>query len=94
MFHAVDGQTRAISAQTSTKMPTSMPLPSPSLTLITVGRHDELTPACAQTLRDGVAGAELRLFEHSSHVAHLEETDGYLEVVGDFLRRVDARHES
>jgi proline-specific peptidase len=59
-------------------------------TLITVGRHDEITPACAETLRRGIAQAELRLFPDSSHTAHLEETDAYLRVVREFLARVEA----
>ena len=60
-------------------------------TLITVGRYDEVTPACAETLHRGIAGSELRLFLESSHTAHLEETGRYLEVVQDFLARVEAR---
>ena len=40
-------------------------------TLISVGRYDEITPACAETLRRGIAQAELRLFPDSSHTAHL-----------------------
>lgn len=58
-------------------------------TLVTVGRYDEITPACAGTLRRGIRGSELRVFEESSHTAHLEETDEYLRVVGDFLSRVE-----
>ena len=58
-------------------------------TLVTVGRYDEITPACAATIQRGIQGSELRLFEESSHTAHLEETDEYLRVVGDFLSRVE-----
>jgi proline-specific peptidase len=60
-------------------------------TLITVGRYDEITPACAETMHRGIAGSELRRFEASSHTAHLEETAAYLHAVGDFLRRVEGR---
>jgi proline-specific peptidase len=63
-------------------------------TLITVGRYDEITPACAETLHRGIAQAELRLFPNSSHTAHLEETDSYLRVVRDFLAHAEARHPS
>ncbi len=59
-------------------------------TLITVGQYDEITPACAETLHRGIAGAEVRLFPDSSHTAHLEETDAYLRVVRDFLASVEA----
>lgn len=60
-------------------------------TLITVGAHDELTPACAETMRAGIAGSRVELFEHSSHTAHIEETERYLEVVEAFLEEVEAR---
>ncbi len=54
-------------------------------TLITVGRHDELTPACAETLHRGIPNSRLVIFEDSAHVAHIEEPDRYLPVVADFL---------
>ena len=44
-------------------------------TLVTVGLHDEIIPACAETLHRGVPGAEMRVFKESAHVAHLEETE-------------------
>ncbi|MCC6779528.1 MAG: proline iminopeptidase-family hydrolase, partial [Hyphomicrobiales bacterium] len=56
-------------------------------TLITVGRYDEITPACARTIHEGIAGSELVIFENSAHTAHLEETERYLQVLRDFLRR-------
>lgn len=58
-------------------------------TLITVGRHDELTPACAETLHQGIPNSQIVVFEESSHVSHLEETEKYLQVVADFLARVE-----
>lgn len=59
-------------------------------TLITVGAHDELTPACAETLRAGIPGSRVVQFDDSSHTAHIEETTRYLEVVDAFLREADA----
>ena len=56
-------------------------------TLITVGKYDELTPACAKTLQDGIPKAEMVIFEHSAHMAHLEETERYLQVVGSFFEK-------
>jgi proline-specific peptidase len=61
-----------------------------SPTLVTVGRHDELTPACSETLRDGIAGARMVVFEDSAHCAHLEEPELYAQVVEEFLSEVDA----
>lgn len=60
-------------------------------TLVTVGRYDELTPACSQTLRDGIPGARMVVFEESAHCAHLEEPELYAQVVEEFLAEVDAR---
>ena len=58
-------------------------------TLITVGRYDEVTPVCAETLHNGIAGSRLALFENSAHCAHLEEEEKYLRVLRDFLAEVD-----
>jgi len=58
-------------------------------TLITCGRHDEATPAMADVLRQGIAGSEMVVFEHSAHLAHLEETERYLRTIAAFLARVD-----
>jgi proline-specific peptidase len=60
-------------------------------TLITVGRYDELTPTCADTLRSGIAGSRVVIFENSAHLAHVEETERYLSVVSDFLREAETR---
>ncbi|GAC1337080.1 MAG: proline iminopeptidase-family hydrolase [Candidatus Dormibacteria bacterium] len=60
-------------------------------TLIMSGRHDEATPAVAGALHAGIGGSEWVVFEQSSHTCHLEETDRCLEVVRDFLHRVEAR---
>jgi len=43
-----------------------------------------------ETLRQGIAGSRVVQFEHSSHTAHLEETDAYLPVVRAFLAEADA----
>jgi proline-specific peptidase len=58
-------------------------------TLVTCGRYDEITPACSQTIRDGIPGARMIVFEHSAHCAHLEEPELYANVIEDFLREAD-----
>jgi proline-specific peptidase len=58
--------------------------------LVTCGRYDEATPRLAQVIADGITDAELVVFEQSAHIALLEETERYLEIVGGFLDRVDA----
>jgi proline iminopeptidase len=56
-------------------------------TLVTAGRYDEVTPAVARSIHDGIAGSELALFERSSHIAFWEERDAYMERVSTFLER-------
>ncbi len=59
-------------------------------TLITVGRYDEISPSCAETLHRGIAGSEMHVFEQSGHCAHLEEPETYLPLVRDFMHRAEA----
>ena len=54
-------------------------------TLVTCGRYDEITPACSETITAGIADARMVVFEHSAHVAHLEETPAYTAEVVAFL---------
>jgi len=58
-------------------------------TLITVGRYDELTPACAETLHRGIPNSRMVIFEESAHLAHLEEADTYLQVIADFMENTE-----
>lgn len=58
-------------------------------TLVTVGRYDEITPACATTLCRGIPGSRLAVFERSAHLPHLEEPAAHRQVVADFLREHD-----
>ena len=58
-------------------------------TLITCGRYDELTPGCSRTLRQGIMNSRMHVFERSAHMAHLEETESYLQILSEFLRDFD-----
>jgi proline iminopeptidase len=58
-------------------------------TLVTCGRFDEATPACAETLHRGIPGARLHVFENSAHMTFLEEPEEFLRVVGAFLAAHD-----
>ena len=58
-------------------------------TLVLSGRYDEATPLIAQTVQRGIPGAEWVLFEESSHMPHVEETGRYIEVVDEFLTRIE-----
>jgi len=59
-------------------------------TLFTSGRHDECTPMQAEIVHRGIAGSEWVVFEDSSHMQFAEEPERYLEVLDDFLTRVEA----
>ncbi|MDZ5452355.1 proline iminopeptidase-family hydrolase [Labrys sp. ZIDIC5] len=58
-------------------------------TLILSGRHDEATPATVQPYKDGIEGSRWEIFEHSSHMPHVEEQEKCMRVVGDFLDQHD-----
>jgi proline-specific peptidase len=59
-------------------------------TLFTSGRHDECTPMQAEIVHRGIPGSEWVVFEDSSHMQFAEEPERYLEVLDDFLTRVEA----
>ncbi|MEX1109366.1 MAG: proline iminopeptidase-family hydrolase [Dongiaceae bacterium] len=56
-------------------------------TLVLVGLHDELTPACAMRIHRNLPNSEIRVFRNSSHMAMYEEPQAYLDTVRGFLDR-------
>jgi pimeloyl-ACP methyl ester carboxylesterase len=58
-------------------------------TLVTSGRHDEATPDQMAELENALPNCRSVLFEQSAHLAHLEETELYLDVVHEFLNAAD-----
>ena len=57
-------------------------------TLIVSGAHDEATPLIvAHRARGRSRDRRWELFEHSSHMPHVEEPERFLEVVGGWLDR-------
>jgi proline-specific peptidase len=60
-------------------------------TLVTSGRYDEVTPAIAETVHRGIKGSKWVIFEHSGHLPHAEEPERYMQVLDQFLRRVEAQ---
>ncbi len=54
-------------------------------TLLISGRYDEATPAVVQPFKDNIKGATWEIFEHSSHMPHVEEQEKCMKLVGDFL---------
>jgi L-proline amide hydrolase len=59
--------------------------------LVIGGRYDEATPAITETVHRGIPGSEWVIFENSSHMPHVEETEMYLQVVGRFLEGVEGQ---
>jgi len=55
--------------------------------LITVGQHDELSPACALKMKNALPNAELKVFPNSSHMPFFEEPDVFFPALMDFLGR-------
>jgi proline-specific peptidase len=60
-------------------------------TLVVTGEHDEATPAVNRTVADAIPGAESVIYPDASHMAHVEDTDGYVRLLDDFLTRVEAQ---
>jgi L-proline amide hydrolase len=58
-------------------------------TLLISGRYDEATPAVVQPFADGIKDVRWEIFENSSHMPHVEETERCLKVVGEFLDQYD-----
>jgi proline-specific peptidase len=59
--------------------------------LVTSGRYDEATPLIAETVHKGIPGSEWVIFESSAHLAHAEESERYIQVLDEFLSRVEAQ---
>lgn len=59
-------------------------------TLVTCGRHDIFTPADAAAVQRAMTSAELAIFDDSSHMPHVEESERYAARVDAFLDACDA----
>ncbi len=53
--------------------------------LITVGRYDEITPACAMRMKQALPDARVAVFPNSSHMPFYEEPEAYARVLMGFL---------
>lgn len=58
-------------------------------TLLVSGRFDEATPETVRPFADHIPDVRWHMFEHSSHMPHVEEEDLYLRIVGEFLDSTD-----
>ncbi|HVO03314.1 MAG TPA: proline iminopeptidase-family hydrolase [Candidatus Cybelea sp.] len=58
-------------------------------TMLISGRYDEATPPTVQPYADKIKDVRWKVFEYSSHMPHVEETELYVKSVGDFLDQHD-----
>jgi L-proline amide hydrolase len=58
-------------------------------TLLISGRYDEATKATVQPYADRIPDVRWAIFENSSHMPHVEETERCLQIVGEFLAAHD-----
>jgi len=58
-------------------------------TLVTGGRYDEVTPACAEQIHRGIPGSRRVTFEKSSHTPFWEERETFMAVLAAFLEDVE-----
>jgi proline iminopeptidase len=54
-------------------------------TLVLVGQHDELTPACSMKIHHAIPGSRIKVFPNSSHMPFFEEPESYFETLCGFL---------
>jgi proline-specific peptidase len=59
-------------------------------TLVVTGEHDEATPAINRTVSEAIPGAESVIYPDASHMAHVEDTDGYVRLLDRFFSSVEA----
>ena len=57
--------------------------------LLVSGRYDEATPHIVEQIHQRIPGSEWTIFEHSSHLPHIEEPEAFLARVDSFLRSID-----
>lgn len=59
-------------------------------TLVITGEHDEATPLINETVSTGIPGAESVIYPDASHMAHVEDPEGYMKALDGFLARIEA----
>jgi len=59
--------------------------------LFLCGRFDEATPETTESYHKLLPNSEMTIFDHSTHMPHLEETDRFIQVVRDFLQKADKK---
>ena len=60
-------------------------------TLVVTGEFDEATPAINRTVSSSIPGAESVIYPRASHMAHVEDPEGYMRLLDEFLTRVEGQ---
>ena len=60
-------------------------------TLVVSGEHDEATPVINRAVADRIPAAESVIYPGASHMAHVEDTHGYVRLLNDFMSRCESR---
>ncbi len=90
VYHTMNGPNEFFVVGTLKNWDITPDLPAITVpTLLISGRHDEATPATVQPYKDLIKGATWVIFEASSHMPHVEETEFCMGVVGGFLNAND-----
>ncbi len=63
-------------------------------TLLTCGRHDEMTPESTAWYQSMIPGSEMIVSEESAHFPHIAETELYLQEMRNFLHRAEREQEA
>jgi L-proline amide hydrolase len=58
--------------------------------LVVSGEHDEATPAINRTVSEGIPGARSVILPGCSHMAHVEDPEGYIRLLDTFFSEVEA----
>jgi proline-specific peptidase len=58
--------------------------------LVVTGEHDEATPAINRTVTEGIPGARSVILPGCSHMAHVEDPEGYTQLLDGFFSEVEA----
>jgi L-proline amide hydrolase len=58
-------------------------------TIVVTGEFDEATPAINRTVSGAIPGAEAVIYPGCSHTAFVEDPEGYIRLLDDFLTRVE-----
>jgi L-proline amide hydrolase len=59
-------------------------------TLVITGEFDEATPAINETVSSGIPGAASVIYPGASHMAHVEDPEGYMRVLDEFLTEIES----